>query len=180
MSKNSSGQQRDDPLGRILSYLVALATIVGIPAGLYGYFAAEHARKVEKTFEFYKDFRGETFQKDLKLLIQRWNSKADEVNKLIAQGHEEGMRELTTSLVTDEEGRKAFAGVLSFFDALSACVEASLCDRNAAVALLKVPATQITSAFGSHIIYIRETNGNGNYGTGLFKMRALEPGISIF
>jgi hypothetical protein len=104
----------------------------------------------------------------------------DEVKKLIAQDNEEEVRKLATSLVSDEEGRKAFAAVLSFFDGLSACVESSLCDRNAAVAVLKGPAYQIASAFGSHIVYVRETYGNKNYGTGLFKTRALEKGISLF
>ena len=40
MLRSKAKRQENDALGRILSYLVALATIVGIPAGLYGYLGA--------------------------------------------------------------------------------------------------------------------------------------------
>ena len=62
MSKSSPAES-DDPIGRLLSRLVAIAAILGIPAGLYGYFSAEHAKRVEKSFGLYDDFRSESFQK---------------------------------------------------------------------------------------------------------------------
>ena len=51
-------------MARVLSYLVAITTILGIPIGLYGYYASQQANRVNRTFDFYKDFRGDGLQKD--------------------------------------------------------------------------------------------------------------------
>ena len=65
-----------DVLARVLSYLVAITTILGIPIGLYGYYASQQANRVNRTFDFYKDFRGDGLQKDFSLLVTRWNEKS--------------------------------------------------------------------------------------------------------
>jgi len=176
----SNPRHRDDPLGRILSYLVAITTIIGIPAGLYGYYAGERTKRVERTVEFYKDFRAEAFQKKWGLLTDRWNKKASEVNKLLDESNYVDLRLLVTSLVEDESGRGALTQVILFFDGLSACVENSLCDGNAAVALFKDPASEFFSIFGSHLIYVRGLYGNHDYAIGISKVRALEKRASIF
>lgn len=180
MLRSKAKRQENDALGRILSYLVALATIVGIPAGLYGYFAGQHVKRVEKTFDFYKSFRSDPVQKQFGLLVARWNAASDKLKTLTDQNNDEEIRELATSLVADQEGGTAFEEVLSFFDDLSACVEASLCDRNAAVAVLQKPASQVGSMFGSHILYVRDKYGNEEYGTGVFRIRALKKEITLY
>ena len=55
-------------LARVLSYLVAITTILGIPIGLYGYYAPQQANRVNRTFDFYKDFRGDGLQKGFQLV----------------------------------------------------------------------------------------------------------------
>lgn len=177
---SSEASAAPDPITRILGYLVAIAAILGIPGGLYGFFSAEHAKRVEKTFEFYSEFRGEAFQKNWSYLIGKWNAQADEVKKLTDANDQEGIRKLASAIAMDEAGRKSFEEVLGFFDGLAACVETSLCDGNSAAALLRLPASDFASAFGPHIIFVRKMFGNTEYGTGLFQTRALERRWSLF
>ena len=76
-------RSRGDVLPKVLSYLVAITTILGIPIGLYGYYASQQANRVNRTFDFYKDFRGDGLQKDFSLLVVRWNEKSTQVDGLL-------------------------------------------------------------------------------------------------
>jgi hypothetical protein len=73
--QSSSEREPVDKFGKLLSYFVAISTIIGIPTGLYGYLSSIHAKKVERTYEYYRDFRSEAFQKDWILLLNRWNER---------------------------------------------------------------------------------------------------------
>ena len=179
MSRNDQ-KRRDDRVGRILSYFVAISTIIGIPAGLYAYYAGQHAKRVEATFEFYKTYRSDAFQAQWTVLTSRWNAQAAKERQLQQAGDDAALLKLETSLVSDPAGQKAIDAVTAFFDELSACVDYSLCDNNAAVALFQGPATQIAGAFGSYILGVRETYDNKTYGTGLFKTRARQTRWSLF
>ena len=170
----------DDRLSRILTNLVAVAAILGIPSGLYGYFASAHAQRVDKTFAFYQDFRSTDFQTKYLLLMGRWNAKADQAAQLTKAGDQDGLRKLESAVVADADGQAAFNQVMLLFDGLSACVDNGLCDNNAAASLLRQPAAEIASALGSHIAYVRKTHGNTTYGSGIFKTRALEKSWSVF
>jgi len=177
---SSSKEKENDSLGRILSYLVAISTIIGIPAGLYGYFSGQHDSRVEKTFEFYSNFRSGELEKDWSLLIGRWNDRAKEAQALVAQNKHAEYAQFVRSIVGESGGPAAMERILSFFDELIACVSNSLCDNNTAYALFKEPAYQFASAYGSYVIYIRQEFDNKKYGTGLFQTRALEKSMSIF
>jgi len=170
--------RRDDTLGRILSYLVAITTILGIPVGLYGYFSAHHASRVDRTFEFYNDFRTAALQKDLNLLVGAWNAKADDEKKLLEQKDYDGFNQLVETMLRDGEARTALTEVIPFFDEIYSCVDHSLCDGNATIALLQGPATQIVSMFGSHLLKMQQTNPA--YAIGVFKVRALSKTRSLF
>jgi len=56
---DTAPRSRGDVLARVLSYLVAVTMILGIPIGLYGYYASQQANRVNRTFDFYRDFRGD-------------------------------------------------------------------------------------------------------------------------
>jgi hypothetical protein len=114
------------------------------------------------------------------LLMRRWNEKAGEIDALLAQNDEQGLLALTRSIVSDEQGLIAFEGIASFFDGLSACVEAALCDHNTATAMLKHPAHEFVGAFGSYIVYVRQTHRNSTYCSGLFKINTLEKRFNLF
>ena len=169
-----------DPLGRILSYLVALCTIVGIPAGLYGYYSNQHDKRVEKTFELYKAFRSTSLDDDWSLLIGRWNQKAAEAKNLLRQNKQEEYKNLVIGLFAESPGPRAMERTLSFFDELSACVNNSLCDRNTAYALFQEPAYQFAGAYGPYVVTVRQEFNNKKYGAGLFQARSLEKTFSLF
>lgn len=162
---------RGDALARVLSYLVAITTILGIPIGLYGYYASQQANRVNRTFDFYKDFRGDALQKDFSLLVVQWNEKSAQVNEFIKNDDYAGLSQLAESLLQSDEAQTALTRLVLFFDEANSCVEKSLCDNNAAFALLQNPADQIFSMYGSHLQTIRQQHPS--YADGIVKVRAL-------
>jgi hypothetical protein len=170
MSKTEQSS-RSDRLSRILSYLVAITTILGIPVGLYGYYSSQQASRVDRTFDFYKDFRGDTLQKDFSLLVEQWNAKYADVAALLEKNDEAGLGQLVMSLLQSDEAQTALARLVLFFDETYSCVDKALCDNNAAYALLQNPADQIFFMYGSYLTTVRQHNPN--YATGILKVRAL-------
>ncbi len=131
-----------------------------------------------RTFDFYKDFRSDAFQKNWTLLIKQWNSKADDENKLIQAKDYDGLRKLTLSLANNAGVQEALAQTVLFFDEVSSCVDNSLCDRNAAAALFADPAGQIVSSYGYYFVEVQKMNKL--YAVGIFEIRNLEKTWSIF
>jgi len=176
-TEHAAPRPRGDAFSRILSALVAITTILGIPVGLYGYYASQQASRVDRTFEFYKDFRGDTLQKGFSLLVEQWNAKAAEVEALLAKDDEAGLGQLVTSLLQSDEAQTALAQLVLFFDETYSCVDKALCDNNAAFALLKDPANQIFFMYGSYLTTVRKHNPN--YATGILKVRGLSKTWSL-
>lgn len=160
-----------DVLARVLSYLVAITTILGIPIGLYGYYASQQTSRVNRTFDFYKDFRGDGLQKDFTLLVARWNEKSTQAEGLLKKDDYVGLTELAASLLQTDETQTALSRLILFFDEAYSCVEKALCDHNAAFALLQNPADQIFSMYGSYLASVRQDHPN--YADGIVKVRAL-------
>jgi len=158
-------RSRGDVLARVLSYLVAITTILGIPIGLYGYYASQQANRVNRTFDFYRDFRGDGLQKDFGLLVTRWNEKSVQVDRLLKNDDFAGLSRLAASLLQTDETQTALSRLVLFFDEAYSCVD------KAAFALLQNPADQIFSMYGSYLATIRQQHPN--YADGIVKVRAL-------
>jgi hypothetical protein len=135
--------------GNVLSYLVSIATILGIPMALYGYYSSQQAARVDRTFDFYKEFRTGEMQADLNLLVDKFNERADEIQKLVEKGGNPGPVE--DSLLQDVKAKAALSTVVVFYDAMGSCVDHGVCDGNAAIALFQYQAGQVLSMFGLHI-----------------------------
>ena len=166
-----------DVLARVLSYLVAITTILGIPIGLYGYYASQQANRVNRTFDFYKDFRGDGLQKDFSLLVTRWNEKSAQADGFLKSDDFTGLSQLAASLLQTDETQTALSRLVLFFDEAYSCVDKSLCDNNAAFALLQNPADQIFSMYGSYLATVRQQHPN--YADGIVKVRALSKSWSL-
>ncbi len=164
-------RSRGDVLAKVLSYLVAITTILGIPIGLYGYYASQQANRVNRTFDFYKDFRGDGLQKDFSLLVVQWNEKSAQVDGLLKNGDDAGLGQLAASLLQSDEAQSAMSRLVLFFDEAYSCVDKALCDHDAAFALLQNPADQLFSMYGSYLQTIRQQHPN--YAEGIVKVRAL-------
>ena len=74
----------------ILSFLVSLTTILGIPVALYGYLMTQQQTRVDRTFQFYKDFRDGNLDADVKLLVEKANAKAKEMQALVDKDDQAG------------------------------------------------------------------------------------------
>jgi hypothetical protein len=164
-------RSRGDVLARVLSYLVAVTTILGIPVGLYGYYASQQANRVNRTFDFYRDFRGDSLQKDFSLLVTRWNEKSGQVDRLLKNDDFTGLSQLAASLLQTDETQTALSRLVLFFDEAYSCVDKSLCDNNAAFALLQNPADQIFSMYGSYLATVRQQHPK--YADGIVKVCSL-------
>ena len=177
---------REDRLGRVLGYCVAVVAILGIPIGLSGYYAGEHTKRVQNTFEFYKDFRSQAFQEKYQSLINVAEIKDGEIDRIMTQfrdnvaERDRKVLEIVVDIAEAGDAPKNMSAALLFFDGLAACVSNGLCDRNAAVALFNVPSRELASDYGPYILYIRAKYQNGKYGTGLFQTRALETEWSVY
>jgi hypothetical protein len=182
----AKGAAREDRLGRILGNCVAVVAILGIPIGLCGYYAGEHTKRVQNTFEFYKDFRSQAFQDKYQALINGAEKKDDEIDRIMTrlrdnvQERDQQVIAVITELAEAGDAPKNMSAALLFFDGLAACVKDGLCDRNAAVALFQGPSRELASAYGPYILFIRAKYKNDKYGTGLFQTRALEIEWSVF
>jgi hypothetical protein len=160
---------------------VAVAAIIGIPAGVYGYFSSQHDMRVETAFTLYKSLKDDRIQNEWSLLVDRWNAIAPEVTRLQSQHDQKGFETLTIKLVkNDQKSRIALEEIASLFDEVSACVENGICDHNTVYAMLKDPADQFVGMYGYYIQYVRSTYSNDKYGTGLFKIRAIEKKFNLF
>jgi hypothetical protein len=146
---NAKHADRAQRLGNLLSSLVSIATILGIPVALYGYYASQQAARVDRTFDFYKEFRTGEMQQDLNLLVDKFNARADEIRKLIDNGGDLGP--LEDKLLQDANTKAALSKVVVFYDGMGSCVDHAVCDGNAAIALFQYQASQVLSMFGPHI-----------------------------
>jgi hypothetical protein len=169
-------KRRSWNLGTVLSYLVSMTTILGIPIALYGYLAAQQSSRVDRTFEFYKDFRDAALQEDVNLLVEKFNAKADQVRKFLANNDEAGLTQLEKSLVQDAKADAALSRVVVFYDAVGPCVAHSLCDADATVALLKLQAQQMVSAYGAYVL--SQQQSGSPFGSGIFIVNGLTPSSS--
>jgi hypothetical protein len=164
-------RSRGDVLARVLSYLVAITTILGIPIALHGYYVSQQASRVDRTFDFYKDFRSDGLQKDFSLLVSRWNEKSAQADGFLKNDDYAGLSQLAASLLQTDETQTALSRLILFFDEAYSCVEKDLCDNNAAFALLQNPADQIFSMYGSYLASVRQDHPN--YADGIVKVRGL-------
>ena len=170
-------RSRGDVLARLLSYLVAITTILEIPIGLYGYYASQQANRVNRTFDFYRDFRGDGLQKDFSLLVTRWNEKSTQADGLLKNDDFAGLSQLAAWLLQSDESQIALSRLVLFFDEAYSCVDKSLCDNNAAFALLQNPADQIFSMYGSYLATVRQQHPK--YADEIVKVRALSKTWSL-
>jgi hypothetical protein len=168
---NTDRKRHSETLGTILSYLVSMTTILGIPVALYGYLSAQQSSRVDRTFEFYKDFRAADLQDDVNLLVEKFNGKADEVSKFLANNDEAGLTELEKTLLQDAKANAALSRVVVFYDAVGPCVAHSLCDADATVALLKFQAQQMVSAYGAYVV--SQQQPQSPFGSGIFIVNGL-------
>lgn len=165
---------KQTPAERLLAGAVSVFTILAIVGGLYGYFGSQRDKRVEKTFEFYKALHSEPLRTDRALLVSRWNQSAEKAKPLIDGEKYNELAVLVTSLVSDKDGSDSFGRVLDFFDELNSCVQHSLCDQNAVVALLRPSADELIESYGAHIRTLRIQFGDQQFGSSVYKVRSLK------
>jgi hypothetical protein len=148
---NGDHQRLFDTVGGTLSFLVSLATIVGIPVALYGYFQTKQEDRINRTYDYYRQYHDGPLPLDVNTVIVAWNAKADEVKQLLAKSDFDGLTKLQGVVAKDANVNAALARVVVFFDGVGTCVANSLCDGDTAYALLYEPAYRVSSAYGGYL-----------------------------
>jgi hypothetical protein len=162
----------------VLSFLVSLTTILGIPVALYGYLMTQQQSRVDRTFQFYKDFRDGNLDADVKFLVETANAKAKEMQDLVDKNDQAGILGLQTSLARDPKVDDALAHVIVFFDAVGPCVAHALCDADATIALLQFQAKQLVKGYGAYVYNQRQSGAP--FGDGVFTVNGLETSSRIW
>jgi len=105
-------------------------------------------------------------------LVTRWNEKSAQVDGLLKNDdlRERGLR-VSSACNGEAANWLNPARLVLFFDEAYSCVDKSLCDNNAAFALLQNPADQIFSMYGSYLATVRQQHPK--YADGIVKVRAL-------
>lgn len=134
-----------------MSFLVSLATIVGIPVAIYGYFQTKQEDRINRTYDYYRQYHDSQLPLDVNTLIVAWNAKADEVKPLLLKSDYDGLSKLQSDVAKDTNVSAALARVVVFFDGVGTCVANSLCDGDTAYALLYEPAHRVSSAYGGYL-----------------------------
>ena len=103
--------------------------------------------------------------------MTRWNEKSTQADGFLKNDDYAGLSQLAASLLQTDETQTALSRLVLFFDEAYSCVDKSLCDNNAAFALLQNPADQIFSMYGSYLATVRQQHPT--YADGIVKVRAL-------
>jgi hypothetical protein len=155
-------------INRILSFFVSLATIAGIVIGLLSYEAGQRQSRIDRAFEFYKDYRASALDADMTILSDKWNEQQEEASKFVPKDgpvDEQGLLRLQTSVAQDAKVGPALFRVVTFFDRLAQCIRAGLCDSDTAYALLRDPASLLVSSYGSYLtVHVQQDNSNTAHG----------------
>ena len=172
MSKSENKRLRDI-IAESLSFLVSVATIVGIPVALYGYFQTKQEDRINRTYDYYKQYHDSQLPLDVNTLIAAWNDKATEAQQFLAKNDYEGLNNLQTEVAQDAKISPALGRVVVFFDGIGTCVTTSLCDEDTAYALLYEPASRIRSAYGG---FLTKYQSPGlPFAQGIFTVAGLSP-----
>jgi len=155
-------------VNKILSALVSLATVGGIVIALFSYEASQRQSRIDRAFEFYKDFRASALDADMTTLSDKWNEKQDEASKFVPKDgpvDEQGLLGLQASLAQDVKVGPALFRVVTFFDRLAQCIRAGLCDSDTAYALLRDPASLLVSSYGTYLVSrVQQPGSNAAHG----------------
>jgi hypothetical protein len=143
----------DVMFSQIMSFLVSVSAIVGIPMALLSYHAAQQQSRIDKTFEFYKDFNASGLDADAVLLISKWNEKFQEgaIKLRDPADHKSFEQQLQASLPQDPDIQAALLRVVPFYDRLGQCINAGLCDADTAYEILRERAHNIAGAYKSYL-----------------------------
>lgn len=169
--EKDNAPRRSEFIGKVLSYLVSLTTILGVPVALYGYFAAQQQSRVDRTFAFYKDFLGSARQDDVNMLVQIWNAKANDAQQFLAKNDQAGLTKLQTALLQEAKASAAIIRIVEFYDGVGTCVANGLCDNATAYALLHDPAYQIVAAYGGYLSTVGKSGTP--FASGIFVVSSL-------
>jgi hypothetical protein len=160
-------------VNQILSAFVSLATIFGIGIALVSYEASQRQGRVDRAFEFYKDFRASALDADVNFLVDKWDEKSEEAAKVLKakdqQSVEQGLERLQTSLAQEPQVKAALLRVVPFFDGLGQCVNTRLCDSDTAYALLQDRAVSVANYYGAYVSNLQHPDSPFAHGVFIMK-----------
>jgi hypothetical protein len=150
------------------SHLKVWAEIIGIGAATVGgysayeqYKASIETTKVEKTFEFRKQFESESIAVAWKKIDDRWAKFTDEYEP--AGASPEAWTELTQKVVVGGQLQSEVFLVINFFEALEVCVANNICHEKASLDFFGRKSEKFYGAHAPFIIRIQKERKDSTF-----------------
>jgi hypothetical protein len=156
-----------------------VSVVVGTAWGLLLFYKANMDDHVKITLAFYDKFNASPYT-TYRESIDKLNDLHDVELQKAAAGDEETYQNKLVELLNKSDTGYGLDLITDFFDGVSACVEAKLCDRNVAFKLFQPRAEELYNEFFPYMKYESTHNGPTNYGLGVQEIAHLTPRKETF
>jgi hypothetical protein len=158
-------------LGKVAGVITFL---FGIPYGLWQYLDLRHEKRVEQSLALHNLFNSTSFlasrAKITRALTKHWS----EIDPLFDPYDASKIASTLERVLAAEDAEADVHLVIDFFDGVSSCVNAALCDSNTALDLFKRLAIQQYTIFDEYIKLQRKKVAQPGFGLGVEKIATSE------
>jgi hypothetical protein len=157
---------------RILAHFAFVGAALYAAAQWYGAKVDGQVKQVLTLYDKYNSTPLIQYRKDLDALIANNN---DAFNTAMHEKKQDDYVKLIVRLMTTSDAANGFDLISDFFDGLSVCVSASLCDEDVAVRLFHPRALELFDVYAPYIGYVRGQNGVKDFAAGIIEFAGRVP-----
>lgn len=151
----------------------AVSFLVAAPYALFQYWQARDAARVEQTLNFYKLYNAKPFtdyrERITKALVKHKASIEE------AATDEARLSRAQFNLIKTEDAEMELLLLFDFFDGVSVCVTAQVCDEDTAAKLFKPRARDLYENFYQYMMDQRANSTRADFGAGLQTIAKSQP-----
>lgn len=159
-----------------VEFATLLVVLLGVPAFFYERWSAGKDARIEHTLDYIEQFQDGRIGQARSDLTLAWSDYGPEIQALNAAGGvDRGILErwVSTTVAASVERspqdnlRSALFVMADFFDQLSLCIDARICDEQTAQRYFAAEASQFMCLYGGEVQSMRAQLSLGSFGTGL-------------
>jgi hypothetical protein len=143
----------------------ALTFLFGIPYGIYQFLENKDARRIEQTFDFFKQYNGPPFTTYREKIDEAVSTHKDEIAN--AAVNEDALAKAISNVIAAGQLETPLALIMDFYDGVAVCVVNDLCDARTTQRLFSRRAREIFTTFYQYIQAQRNGPASSAFGIGL-------------